>query len=152
MKRDIGFVLIQFVLFALYIINFKIIDYKIDLPSWIDIFLLILGFVAAVIITMGVINLNENLTPFPSPRRNSSLVSNGIYRHIRHPIYTGIIALMFTYGLYSGSMGRLVITVILIVVFYFKTELEEKLLIKRFPEYRDYRKVAGRFFPRVARK
>ena len=99
------------------------------------------------IIVLGVINLNENITPFPSPRRDSSLISGGIYKYIRHPIYSGITLAMFSYALFSGSVGRLFISVILFMVFYFKSELEEKLLIERFPKYSIYKKATGRFFP-----
>jgi protein-S-isoprenylcysteine O-methyltransferase Ste14 len=151
-KKDIDFVLIQFVLFALYVIDFNLIDYSIDVPAWIDILLIVIGLIAAMIITMGIINLNKNLTPFPTPRKNSSLISNGIYGYIRHPIYTGIILAMFSYSLYSNSLGRFILAIILYGVFYFKSEYEEKLLVQKFPDYLDYRKRTGRFFPRLRKK
>ncbi|AVI49691.1 isoprenylcysteine carboxylmethyltransferase family protein [Pukyongia salina] len=149
MKKDFAFVLVQFVLFALYVIDFDLFGITFEMPTWLDLGAVVLGFFGAVVITFGIINMNENLTPFPTPRRNSSLISGGIYKYIRHPIYSGIILLFLAYGLYTGSIGRLIITIILSIVFYFKTELEEELLIERFPGYRHYKGVTGRFFPKL---
>jgi len=149
MKKDFAFVLVQFVLFALYVIDFDLFGITFEMPTWLDLGAVVLGFFGAVVITFGIINMNENLTPFPTPRRNSSLISGGIYKYIRHPIYSGIILLFLAYGLYTGSIGRLIITIILSIVFYFKTELEEELLIERFPGYSHYKGVTGRFFPKL---
>jgi len=149
MKKDIAFVLVQFVLFALYVIDFDLFGLTFEIPYWFNLVSIFLGFFGAVVITFGIINMNENLTPFPTPRRNSSLISGGIYKYIRHPIYSGIILLFLAYGLYSGSVGRLIITIILSIVFYFETELEEELLIERFPGYQNYKGVTGRFFPKI---
>jgi protein-S-isoprenylcysteine O-methyltransferase Ste14 len=151
-KKDIAFVLVQFALFALYIIDVDVIAYSIDLPAWINIILIITGIFGVMIITMGIINLSDNLTPFPTPRKNSNLISEGIYKYVRHPIYTGIVFIMFAFGFYTTSFTRMIITIILFLVFYFKSELEEKLLIDKFPEYRDYQKRSGRFFPRLGKK
>ena len=132
-----------------YVIDFDLFGITFEMPTWLDLGAVVLGFFGAVVITFGIINMNENLTPFPTPRRNSSLISGGIYKYIRHPIYSGIILLFLAYGLYTGSIGRLIITIILSIVFYFKTELEEELLIERFPGYRHYKGVTGRFFPKL---
>jgi len=89
-----------------------------------------------------------NFSPFPSPRSNSSLISHGIYKYVRHPVYSGIIVALFAYALFSFSAFRLFITASLIILFYFKTNLEEKLLKERFTDYEDYMKRTGRFFPK----
>ena len=97
----------------------------------------------------SILNLNENLSPFPSPKSNSSLISTGIYRYIRHPIYAGILLSMMGYALYLMSVFKLFITLVLWIVFYFKSNLEERLLQKSvLVEYKDYMEMTGRFFPR----
>ena len=148
MKKDILFVAVQFVLFALYVINFNLIAHEILLPGWLNIILIGMGFLGAVIISLGIIHLNDSLTPFPTPRKDARLISSGIYKFIRHPIYTGIIITLISYGIYTTSIGRILICVILCVVFYFKSELEEKLLVERFTEYEQYKNITGRFFPK----
>ncbi|KAL4523195.1 hypothetical protein Ndes2526A_g07896 [Nannochloris sp. 'desiccata'] len=42
-------------------------------------------------ITLGGLNLGHNLSPVPKPRDMHSLVTDGTYQIIRHPMYGGII-------------------------------------------------------------
>ena len=145
-QRDIVFVLIQFVFFTLYFLNLNVVE--IQFPVWTAVISIVFSLLGVVIILFGIINLNDNITPFPTPRKNSSLISKGIYAYVRHPIYAGILVLMFSYAFFSDSIFRLVISLLLGFIFYFKSNLEERLLVQRFPEYNRYRKTTGRFFPK----
>lgn len=145
-KRDIVFVLIQFIFFTLYFLNLNVVE--IQFPVWTAVISIVFSLLGVVIILFGIINLNDNITPFPTPRKNSSLISKGIYAYVRHPIYAGILVLMFSYAFFSDSIFRLVISLLLGFIFYFKSNLEERLLVQRFPEYNRYRKTTGRFFPK----
>ena len=107
--------------------------------------LLVVGFV---IIMFGILHLDDNLTAFPAPKKDSYLISNGIYRYVRHPIYLGILVAMTAYSLYEMSVFRMAITLLLLLVLYYKTKLEETYLIERFEAYEDYKKRTGRFLPR----
>lgn len=147
MKKDILFVVAQFLLFTAYFgMDWNLVT--INIPNWICYLLIILIALGMVIVFFGILNLNENLSPFPSPKSNSSLISTGIYRYIRHPIYAGILLSMMGYALYLMSVFKLFITLVLWIVFYFKSNLEERLLQERFVEYKDYMEMTGRFFPR----
>jgi len=76
------------------------------------------------------------------------LVQNGIYRYIRHPIYTGDVLLIL--GLELALNSWLVLLVIpLIVVVVRQTLEEEKVLQKSFPEYAKYRKSSKMFIPYI---
>ena len=148
MKKDLVFVFIQFVLFALYFIDFNFFEFHVALPDLIKYLAIGIGSCGLLIILLGIVNLNENLSPFPSPRKNSSLISRGIYRYVRHPIYSGILICLAAYAIYDGSPERLLITALLGVVLYLKSNFEEHLLVKRFPKYSEYQKRTGRFFPK----
>ena len=122
-KRDIVFVLIQFIFFTLYFLNLNVVE--IQFPVWTAVISIVFSLLGVVIILFGIINLNDNITPFPTPRKNSSLISKGIYAYVRHPIYAGILVLMFSYAFFSDSIFRLVISLLLGFIFYFKSNLEE---------------------------
>jgi len=145
-KKDILFVIAQFILFALYFIDWNFIEYSV--PLWVCYGAMVLVGAGLVIILFGILNLNDSLSVFPSPKKNASLISNGIYKYIRHPIYTGILIAMFAYSMYDASLMKFLITSVLTVVFYYKSSFEEQLLIERFSEYDAYKKETGRFFPR----
>lgn len=134
----------------MFVVDFSLVDFQPD--YFIKYLALFFGFIGLVIIFFGIVNLSHNLTPFPAPRKGGSLISKGIYAYIRHPIYTGIIIIMFSLAIFTGSGFRILVTAILMVVFYYKSELEERLLIERFPEYDEYRTSTGRFLPKKKRK
>ncbi len=150
MKKDILFVIAQFLLFAAYFgMEWHFIT--LNMPDWMSYVLIAFIAIGMVIVFFGILNLNENLTPFPSPKSNSSLISTGIYRYIRHPIYAGILLAMLSYALFLLSVFKLMVTVVLWIVFYYKSSFEEHLLKERFVDYKEYMEKTGRFFPKKKR-
>ncbi|WP_299183856.1 isoprenylcysteine carboxylmethyltransferase family protein [uncultured Aquimarina sp.] len=145
-NKDFLFVFIQFVLFLVYIIDLKIVS-----VSWLPfldktgLFILIMGIL---IVLVSLVQLNKNLSPFPTPKLNSKLIKTGLYKFMRHPIYTGILGIAFGYGFYIGSIFKLMIATFIFVLFYFKSKYEEKKLLGFFSEYEAYKKTTGRFLPK----
>jgi protein-S-isoprenylcysteine O-methyltransferase Ste14 len=79
-------------------------------------------------------------------RPQQSVVERGIYRYIRHPIYTGDLLLLV--GLELGLNSWLVLAVaVLAVVVVRRTLAEEALLARRLPGYRSYCARTRRFIP-----
>lgn len=137
--------LIQFLLFIAYIFNFESMTILLrTIVFWFGIFIFVLGGLTTVI---AVLQLNVHLSPFPSPLPDSKLIENGVYKFIRHPIYTGIILAFFGFAFITDSGYRLLISAVLFALFYYKTLYEEKRLIENFPNYLEYRNRSGRFFP-----
>lgn len=150
MKKDLLYLVIQFILFVVYFIflsgNTSVLHEIVGYVAW---FFMILGFV---IILLGIINLKDNITVFPSPKNGNKLISSGIYEYIRHPIYSGIILSMFSYAIYIFSILHIIISIAVSIVFYFKSSLEEKYLIEIYEDYEVYKEKTGRFFPRLFRR
>ena len=42
------------------------------------------------LMSLAALQLNRNLSPFPSPKKESKLSTSGAYKYIHHPIYTGL--------------------------------------------------------------
>ncbi len=146
---DVIFVLIQFALFFLFI--FEIPSFQIRIPSSIKLAGIGVAIVGLLLILIALLQLNKNLSPFPSPKSGSHLIQNGVYKYIRHPIYTGILFLFSGYSLYVSSGYKLVITLLLLMLFIFKSRYEEKRLTQTFEEYTNYQKSTGRFLPKINR-
>ena len=145
-EKDLYYVFIQLNLFFLYFLPIRISGF-LNALTYLKPMGLIIGISGAIILVLSLLQLNTNLSPFPSPKKTSSLVQTGLYKFMRHPIYGGIILIGLGFGFYSFSGWKLLITFTLIVFFYFKSRYEEKLLIHKFPEYAEYKKSTGRFFP-----
>lgn len=108
-----------------------------------------LGLVSASLGLSATLALGRSTTPSPVPRAGSQLVCRGVYRYLRHPMYSCVWLGAAAWALYwqSGLAG-----VGLIVFGGFleaKSRLEERLLRQRFPDYAEYAQHTGRFLPRL---
>lgn len=145
--KDILFVVLQFVLFIAFV--FEVGSMRIYFPVilfWIGVVMLVLG---ALITLIGVLQLNVHLSPFPSPLPGSRLIVKGVYKLVRHPIYTGIMMGFFGFAIIADSGYKLMVAAILSILFYFKTIYEEKRMVEVFSGYLEYKQRTGRFFPRL---
>lgn len=144
-KKDIWFVSIQLLLFILYFIPLFTIALTLNIfLTYTGLAIAVLGFL---VIIVAILQLNKNLTPFPTPIDRGTLIQTGLYKFVRHPIYSGIILAAFGFGLYHESIWKMGIGLVLWVLFYFKSRYEETLLLKHYPEYESYRTHTNRFFP-----
>ena len=81
-------------------------------------------------------------------KQDHKLVNGGVYRYIRHPIYTGDLAMLFGFELCLNSW--LVIAVVIIAVpTIYKAIREEKVLAETVTGYQAYREQTKRFIPFV---
>jgi protein-S-isoprenylcysteine O-methyltransferase Ste14 len=143
--KDYLFVGIQLLLFITYIIAPNYI--KLNLHTFHSIAGLAITIIGFVIILVAILQLNVNLSPFPTPTKNGSLLKTGVYKYVRHPIYSGILMAAAGFSFYSNDGCRILITLALLLLFYFKSNYEEKLLKKQFSDYAVYMLKTGKFFP-----
>lgn len=105
------------------------------------------GVCGLLIIALAMLQLNHNLTPFPTPKENGILIQSGLYKFVRHPIYSGIIVGAIGFGFALGSGWKIGIGAALWLLFFVKSTYEEKLLVTQYADYEAYQKRTGRFFP-----
>lgn len=145
--KDYLFVGVQFMLFGAYVFDVPL--FEVSVPSFFTAVGISIAISGVIVTILALLQLNKNLSPFPTPKSNAELIQTGLYKFIRHPIYTGIILTTFGYGLYSSSLYRIIITIVLVTLFYFKSVYEEKQLLRKFSNYELYIKSTGRFFPKI---
>jgi protein-S-isoprenylcysteine O-methyltransferase Ste14 len=120
-----------------------------NIPSFIDlcssiwlytswILTAIFGLLAIVFLGRSLFDLGSNLTPLPHPRDEGQLVKTGIYRFVRHPIYSGVIYLALAYANWQVSWVHLLGSIILFVFFDAKSRKEEVWLTDKFADYANY--------------
>jgi len=97
----------------------------------------------------GVYDLGRNLTPMPEPRKGGAIVREGIYRHVRHPMYGGIILAVTGASLLFLTPLTIPLVLVIIGFFYVKSSHEERRLIERYPDYAEHRRTTKRFFPYI---
>jgi protein-S-isoprenylcysteine O-methyltransferase Ste14 len=121
------------------------------LPSWVKwtAFLVVLVVYAlpywAVLcnpFTSGAVRIQEE--------RGHFVVEKGPYRFIRHPMYLGTVLYGFSFPLFLESLWALVPGLIVIVLFLFRTALEDRYLHENLPGYKEYaQRVRARLIPGV---
>lgn len=112
-----------------------------DVTGW------VLLFIAIVCGLAGTVSLGRNLTPFPHPSSTTKLVQTGIYRFIRHPLYTAVFCGSLGWCLVFASCPALVAALCLGPFFDAKAQVEERALRLKFAEYAEYEKRVRRFIP-----
>lgn len=142
--KDRLFVIAQFILMILFILPVNLGHFQVFRAIG-----LVLVFIGGFIGAGAIWQLRHSISPFPSPKPSADLIDGGVFRWVRHPIYTGILTMVFGYALVSGSVWKGVIAFALLVLFQFKARYEEQLLLGKFDSYANYMATTGRFLPKV---
>ena len=95
--------------------------------------------IAFIIMLVSIRDLGRNLSPFPRPINNSNLVTTGIYRFTRHPMYYSLIFISIGVFIIKLSFYHLFLTISLALIIKFKIALEEKYLMNKFKNYLLYK-------------
>jgi len=101
----------------------------------------------AAVVVAASLRLGTGLTPTPVPSRRGHLVTSGLYRYVRHPIYTGVLTIVAGLTVRSGSYPTLALAVVTVVFFNGKAGWEEAQLSERYDGYTDYAARTPRFVP-----
>ena len=95
--------------------------------------------IAFIIMLVSIKDLGRNLSPFPRPIKNSNLVTTGIYRFTRHPMYYALIFVSIGFFVIKLSIYYLFLTISLALIIKFKVALEEEYLMNKFENYLLYK-------------
>ena len=138
---EIILVFLQFFIISLHFFKWEFIPEKQIIQvtpfSYFVGFLIII--IALIILLVATKDLGRNLSPFPRPKNNSNLVTKGIYRFTRHPMYYSLIFISFGVFLIKTSIYYLFLSTSLVLIIKFKIALEEQYLINKFKNYLLYK-------------
>ena len=134
-------VFLQFFIISLHFFQWEFIPQKqiiqVSALSFLVGFLIIV--IAFIILLVAIKELGKNLSPLPRPIKNSDLVTSGIYRFIRHPMYYSLIFISIGVFVTKLSIYYLFLLTSLILIINFKIALEEQYLKNKFKNYLFYK-------------
>ena len=147
--RRVGatFVVAQFVLLA--VVVFLPGGSLWSLPMWLTRVADALAVAGLVVMVLAALGLGRGLTAMPLPNEHAALRTGGLYRWVRHPIYSGLLLFALCRTLVSGGVLVLAFFALLAILLTFKARWEEQRLGERFADYPDYASRTGRFVPRI---
>ncbi|HST00321.1 MAG TPA: isoprenylcysteine carboxylmethyltransferase family protein, partial [Usitatibacter sp.] len=101
---------------------------------------LVLCAVGLALIAAGIVTLGRNIQVAPHVKEGARLVQRGIFRYLRHPIYTGMAACVVGLWLKAPYISVGAAGAALIFFLGVKRRVEEQFLLEAYPEYAQYRR------------
>ena len=81
-------------------------------------------------------------------REDHQLITHGIYRFSRHPVYLGVIIAIIGVPVYASSLYGLLTMSALIPLILFRIRIEERMLTDEFGDaYRTYKEATSKLIP-----
>jgi protein-S-isoprenylcysteine O-methyltransferase Ste14 len=119
-------------------------------PDWFRLVMVGVAVLGVLVVLWGYWALGKNWAPSVSGvRKDTVLVTDGIYGFVRHPIYLGAFVFLAALTLVAANLIILLPTVALLALLYMSVDEEEAMLVARFgDEYREYMKRTPRFIPK----
>ena len=129
-------------------LNLSFLFTGIHIIETVALFLVLIGMI---FIQCAVRHLGNNRDDFWTAQykpKIRTLVQVGPYRYIRHPIYTGMFITFTGLLILFFHLTTLAITATYFISVIYTAISEEKFMLTRFPEYSEYTKRTGMFFPK----
>ena len=82
--------------------------------------------------------------------RGQTVIQDGAYRYVRHPMYIGIVVAFLGIPLVLGSWWAMIPSVLIVALFVYRTYKEDRMLENGLAGYVEYKeKVRYRLLPRI---
>lgn len=143
------FVILQFTFASIFVLA-AVIESRIAQRAQIEvinIISIIFLFLGAATVLLALIAFRQRITPNPVPLESAKLRTNGIYRFIRHPMYTSVIFVFIGFSLYMTAYFTFLTNIGVIIFLITKIKFEEHQLLEKFPEYRSYQLKTKKLIP-----
>jgi len=127
-------------------------DYS--LPAWLSWIGVVLFALAAVTLHLTHQAMGRSWTPTLGLRENHELVTDGIFKYIRHPMYAAHLLWAIAQPLIlTNWIAGFSFIIPQILQYWLRIGPEEEMMLEQFGEsYREYMGTTGRFLPKIGRK
>ncbi|GLI91096.1 methyltransferase family protein [Methylocystis echinoides] len=104
------------------------------------------SFIGIVASIYAVFWLGRSFSILPQAR---GLVTDGPYRHVRHPLYLAEFLVIFSRAAELAPPWPIVVVTLVLVAQILRMQFEERLLCETYPAYREYMRRTARLVPGV---
>jgi len=137
-----------------YLVYYMLLRLKIGSVNYNGYTIIIIGTImiaaGAVFNILGRLKLRDNWANHIKIYNNHTLVTVGVYKIVRHPLYSSIMLMLLGGSLAYRNWLCAVLTALVFIPFmYYRAKQEEKLLESEFEEYKIYKNKTGMFFPKI---
>jgi len=123
------------------------------LPFWDSFIVSYVGFViylsAGIFVIVGRVQLGKFGSGELITEEDHKLNTEGVYKYIRNPMYSGALIAVFGFGLvFRSIVTLLIVSIFYFIVFKMRIDEEERLLYEAFgEEFTDYKKKSKKLIP-----
>ena len=82
-------------------------------------------------------------------RDSAEFQDGGVYRYVRHPIYTGLMTVALAFVIAGPTLSGSIAFLAVVATTYARARVEELTLAEKTPEYAEYQRRTKRFIPFV---
>lgn len=107
--------------------------------------------VSVLVLVAAFIEMRRGLTVFPEPKDGAPFVTRGIYRHVRHPMYLGVLLFGASELIVQWTPWHALVFAVLAFDLRVKLRYEDGLLATRWPAAAEYQQRVGALVPRLRR-
>lgn len=149
-KQDVYFQVSGLILLiAILIVSFGNLDgpvYTIQSPlNIIGIIMFIIGLIISI---NAQATITKNYSWTLQIREGHTLVTNGLYTYVRHPVYLGTFIRVIAIPIYASSLLGFLLGLLAIPILNYRIGLEERMLVEEFgEEYKQYKEHTWKLFP-----
>ena len=121
------------------------------MPDWVGWIGIVLFMDAIILLYFSHAHLGNNWSPVLGIKEKHTLVTHGIYKYIRHPMYAAHIlwAVAQILILHNWIAGFSFI-IVMVPHYLLRVDKEEKMMLDQFGvEYEEYMKTTGRIIPKL---
>jgi protein-S-isoprenylcysteine O-methyltransferase Ste14 len=117
----------------------------VDALAWIGVVLCVAGLAFCI---WARFTLGRNWSGVVTLKGGHDLITRGPYALVRHPIYTGLLAMIVATVIVLGHVAGIIALPFVFVGLWIKLRYEEKLMLQKFPdEYATYQRRVKRLIP-----
>jgi len=141
--------LASMIIFTLvWILDSFVFSFSIFLNRLIPLLVRLVIFIIIIAIAYVLIYISHNVL-FKTPENKDDLITEGIFKHVRHPMYLGVLLIYLSLNFLSISLISIVIWLIVFVIYDQLATYEENQLEKLFNEkYLQYKEEVPKWIPR----
>lgn len=150
-KMSLAFVGLGFIPIFFYVLTSRINSFRLPFPAWLRWFGAGVIFAGDLLFVWSHRALGRNWSPFLEIRKDHTLVTEGPYRFIRHPMYAAIALIGIGVSFLSANLLVILAHMLSIISMYLvRVSDEEKMMAEQFgDEYREYVQNTGRLIPKL---
>lgn len=143
------FQLLSMIIFtSVWILDSFIFSFSTLLNRFIPLVVRIVIFIIIIIIAYLLIQISHNIL-FRTPENRDELITEGIFKHVRHPMYLGVLLIYLACIFVSISLISFAIWILVFIIYDRLATFEEKQLEKLFNEkYLEYKNTVPKWIPR----